>query len=376
MPITAYIVAPIVLGVVSAVLAALIDIADKILNNYGNCKIDINNGKKELEVKGGAPLLSTLGEMKIFIPSACGGRGTCGACKIQMPEHSDPILPTELPFFTKQEIDEKTRLACQVKLKKDVKIQIPEELFNIKKVSGTVTSIVDVTYDIKEVKLSMPEPITFEPGNYIQFETPRYKFNKKTHDVTFRAYSLASSVATKDEVEVLIRLVPDGVVTTYTHEFLKVGDRICIIGPFGDFYVRDTKNLMVCVAGGSGMAPFRSIFRTMIENNTFEEREIWYFFGAKATRDMYYMDWLYDLEKKYSNFHFVPALSEPLPEDNWTGPVGLITEVLDTYLKKDIDSSAVREGYLCGSPGMLDACMAVMGKNNMKESEIFYDKFA
>lgn len=373
-----YVVAPLVLGIASAVLAALIDIADKLLNNYGVCKININEGKKEVEMKGGSHLLLSLAEQKIFIPSACGGRGTCGACKIQMPLNEDPILPTELPFFTKEEIAQKTRLACQVKLKKDVEIKIPEELFNVKKLEATVSSIVDVTYDIKEVKLSIPESIVFKPGQYMQFETPKYKHNKKTFDSTFRAYSLASSVefGSKNEVEFLIRLVPGGVVTTYTHEYLKEDEKINLIGPFGDFFVQDTGNLMVCVAGGSGMAPFRSIFRTMIENNTFQDREIWYFFGAKAIRDMYYMDWNYDLEKKYSNFHFVPALSEPMPEDNWNGPVGLITEVLDSYLKDKIDKNGIREGYLCGSPGMLDACMAVMGKNDMKEEDIFFDKFA
>ncbi len=373
---TVYVLAPLILGITSAVLAALIDISDKVLNNYGVCKININSGKKELDVKGGSPLLITLAEQKIFVPSACGGRGTCGACKIQMPTNEDPVLPTEIPFFNKEELANKTRLACQVKVKKDLEIEIPEDLFNVKKLESTVASIVDVTYDIKEVRLQIPEPVSFKPGQYMQFETPKYKHNKKTYDSTFRAYSLASSVGSKDEVEFLIRLVPGGIVTTYTHEYLKEGAKINTIGPFGDFYVRDTGNIMICVAGGSGMAPFRSIFRTMMEENTFQNREIWYFFGAKATRDMYYMDWLYDVEKQYKNFHFVPALSEPLPEDNWKGPTGLITEVLDTYLKENIDTKATREGYLCGSPGMLDACMAVMGKNNMKEEEIFFDKFA
>ncbi|XP_060084795.1 Na(+)-translocating NADH-quinone reductase subunit F-like [Ylistrum balloti] len=372
-----YILAPLVLGIVSAVLAALIDISDKVLNNYGTCKINVNNGDKELSVKGGSPLLLTLAEQKIFVPSACGGKGTCGACKLQMPNNTDPVLPTELPFFNKEELANKTRLACQVKVKKDIDIAIPEELFNVQKLESTVSSIVDVTYDIKEVRLSISENLnSFKPGQYMQFETPKYKHNKKTFDTTFRAYSLASSRGSKNELEFLIRLVPGGVVTTYTHEYLKVDQAINVIGPFGDFYVRDTKNTMICVAGGSGMAPFRCIFRTMLEQNTFTEREIWYFFGAKAIRDMYYMSWLYDLEKKYKNFHFVPALSEPQPEDNWNGPVGLITEVLDKYLKKDIDRTNTLEGYLCGSPGMLDACMAVMGKNDMKEENIFFDKFA
>lgn len=373
---TAMIMAPLILAIISAVLAALIDLTDKLVNNYGICKIDINKGKKEMDIKGGTPLLFTLSEQKIFVPSACGGRGSCGACKVQITNNIGPVLPTEVPYLTKEELDSDTRLACQVKVKQDLDIHIPEELFNVKKLHSKVTSIVDLTYDIKEVKLSIPEDINFFPGQYAQFETPKYKHNKKRKESTFRAYSISSSVHTKSELEFLIRLVPDGIVTTYVHNYLHVGEHINLIGPFGDFYVRNTKATMVCVAGGSGMAPFKCIFNTMIEEGTIENREIWYFFGARAIRDCYYMEWLYELEKKYANFHFVPALSDPLPEDNWEGPTGLITEVLDGYLKKDIDPNAKREGYLCGSPGMLDACMAVMDKNNMKEEDIFFDKFA
>lgn len=373
---TSFIIAPLILAGTSVILAILIDLTDKLVNNYGICKISINKGKKDLEIKGGTPLLFTLAEEKIFVPSACGGRGSCGACKVQVTNDIGPLMPTETPYLTKDEIETNTRLACQVKVKQDINLQIPEAIFNVQKMQGTVLSIVDLTYDIKEVKLSIAENISFEPGYYAQFETPKYKHNKKTKECTYRAYSIASSKNTKGEIEFLIRLVPDGIITTYVHNYLQVGDKINLVGPFGEFYVRDTKATMVCVAGGSGMAPFKSIFNSMIEDGIFRNREIWYFFGARAIRDCYYMDWLYELEKKYANFHFIPALSDPLPEDNWEGPTGLITEVLDGYLKKDIDPHSTREGYLCGSPGMLDACMAVMGKNNMKTEEIFFDKFA
>ncbi len=371
-----FIIAPLVLGIASAILAALIDITDKLVNNYGICTVSINEGKKKFDIKGGTPLLFTLAEKKIFVPSACGGKGSCGACKIVIDSDVGPVLPTELPYLNDEELKQKTRLSCQVKLKQNIDIKIPEAIFNVKKLHATVTSIKNVTYDIKEVRFSLPEEIDFKPGQYQQFEAPKYKHEKKTKDSTMRAYSLASCTYDKTESEMLIRLVPGGTVTTYVHNHLKEGDKINLIGPFGDFYVRDTDAIMVCVAGGSGMAPFKSIFQTMVAEGTFHKREIWYFFGARAVRDIYYLDWLYGLEKEYSNFHFVPALSDPLPDDNWKGPTGLITEVLDTYLKKDIKSDVPREGYLCGSPGMLDACMAVMSKNDMSGDKIYFDKFA
>ncbi len=367
---------PLSLSIASAVLAALIYLTDKIVNNYGTCTLDINASKKELSVTGGSPLMFTLAEQKIFVPSACGGRGSCGACKVKIKSDIGPILPTELPYLTKEEKEQNIRLSCQIKVKQDLQLEIPEEIFNVQRLEGTITGIKDVTYDIKEVQVEIPEAISFFPGQYEQFETPKYKHNKKTHDTTMRAYSLSSPVHDSKKLEFLIRLVPDGIVTTYVHEYLQEGQKINVIGPFGDFYVRDTDAKMICVAGGSGMAPFRSIFKTMIKNDTITKREIWYFFGARAVRDLYYVDWLEELDKKYENFHFVPALSDPLPEDNWSGPTGLITEILDGYLKKDIKRDKELEGYLCGSPGMLDACMAVMGKNNMSSDRIFYDKFA
>lgn len=368
--------APIAAAVLTGVLAAFIDVTDKVVNNYGTCMVNINHDKKTLAVKGGSPLLFTLSEQKIFVPSACGGKGSCGACKVIIESDVGPVLPTEVPYLSDEELKQKTRLSCQVKVKKNIDIFIPEEIFNVKKLHSQVTSMKTLTYDIKEVRFALPDEISFKPGQYLQLETPKYKHEKKTRDTTMRAYSLSSSANKTKEAEMIIRLVPEGVVTTYVHQYMKEGDAVNLIGPFGDFYVRDTDATMVCVAGGSGMAPFKSIFNTMIENGTFANREIWYFFGARALRDLYYQQWLTDLEKQYPNFHFIPALSDPLPEDKWTGPTGLITEVLDGYLKKEISASKPREGYLCGSPGMLDACMAVMGKNAMTADKIYFDKFA
>lgn len=331
--------------------------------------------KKVLKVKGGSKLLATLAGEGIFVPSACGGRGSCGACKCQVTSDVGPHLPTELPYMTTKEVSENIRLACQVKVKADIKLHIPEELFNIKRLDCTVKSIVDLTYDIKEVTVKMPEgsDISYVGGNYGQFEVPAYGDVK---EATARAYSFSSHPQMKGELQFLIRLVPGGIVTTYVHKHLKVGQKVNIVAPVGDFNVKDTGAAMVCVAGGSGMAPFKSIFNQMVEEGTINSRPIWYFFGARTTKDMYYLDWLWSLDKKYENFHFVPALSEPQPGEAWEGATGLITNVLDDYLQNKIDLNFPREGYLCGSPGMLDACMKVMTKNKIAEDKIYFDKFA
>ncbi len=364
-----------IVAVFTAVLGLLIAVTDGIVNNYGEVTLDINNGQKLLTVKGGSKLLPTLAAEGIFVPSACGGRGSCGACKCQVVSDVGPHLPTEKPYLTDKEMQENVRLACQVKVKADIQIHIPEELFRIKKLQCVVKSIVDLTYDIKEVTVQMPEGTELEyvGGNYGQFEVPAYGDVKEP---TARAYSFSSHPARKGELEFLIRLVPGGAVTTYVHKHLKVGEKVNIVAPVGDFNVKDTDAAMMCVAGGSGMAPFKSIFNDMIAKGTMGKRQIWYFFGARTTKDMYYLDWLWDLDKKYENFHFVPALSEKGPDEKWDGPTGLITEVLDNYLQNKIDKNLPKEGYLCGSPGMLDACMAVMRKNSMTEDKIFFDKFA
>lgn len=370
-----FFVAPAAIGGISAGLAALISLTDKIVNNYGDITIDINKGKKELVVKGGQPMLFGLAGEGIFVPSACGGRGSCGACKVKVKSDVGPVMPTEVPYLTKEELADDIRLSCQIKLKQDVDIEIPEELFNVQEFHVTIESIKDVTHDIKEVMCALPEgkEVTFTSGQYGQFEVPAYG---KVKEKTMRAYSISSPPSDKTHLEFLIRLVPGGIVTTYVHEQLQEGQKLRLVGPFGDFYVRDTSAQMICVAGGSGMAPFKSIFQDMLDHGTLDDRDIWYFFGARTKKDVYYLDWLYKLDEEHERFHFVPALSEPQPEDNWDGPTGLITEVLDSYLKGTISQETPKEGYLCGSPGMLDACMKVMGDNDMESDKIYFDKFA
>ena len=368
-------VGPLSIAGISAVLGALITITDKIVNNYGDLVIDINNGKRELDIRGGAPLLQTLSENGIFVPSACGGRGSCGACKVKVNSDVGPHLPTETPYLEPEEMERNVRLSCQIKVKENLQIEIPEALFNVQEFDGVVERIRDVTHDIKEVRVKLPEgkEVSFECGQYGQIEVPSYD---KVRTPTQRAYSMSSPPSDRNHLEFLVRLVPGGIVTTYVHDHLAEGQKMKVIAPFGDFKVQDTGATMICVAGGSGMAPFKGILQHMVETGEIETREIWYFFGARTKKDLFYLDWLDELDAKYEKFHFVAALSEPQEDEKWTGATGLITEVLAGFLTEKINRDQPLEGYLCGSPGMLDACMAVMRKFDMSEENIYFDKFA
>ncbi len=356
------------ISAVTTVLAIIMVIADATIANYGDVQIRIND-EKEVTVEGGRPLLSSLMEEKIFIPSACGGRGSCGLCKVQVTSDIGDYLPTELPWISDEEKTENIRLSCQLKLKKDISIQIPEELFNVREYECEVASIVDLTYDIKQVILRLKEPaeINFKAGQYIQFQVPEYEL---TSESVYRAYSMASQPSRHNEVELEVRLVPNGICTTYVFEHLKEGATVTINGPYGDFHLRETDARIIFIAGGSGNAPVKSILYNMLENNN--SREALYFFGARAVRDLFLVDEMKELENKLSNFKYIPALSEPLPEENWKGETGLITEVLDRH----IDSEENTEAYLCGSPGMIDAAVAVLTKKGIPEDKIYYDKFA
>ncbi len=353
---------------ISTFLAVIIVVADSTIANYGDVKVTINDDK-EVIVPGGRPLLASLMEQKIFIPSACGGKGSCGLCKLKVKSDIGDYLPTELPWMSEDEKKQNIRLSCQLKVKKDISIQIPEELFNVKEYLTEVVSLVDLTYDIKQVILRLIESaeITFRAGAYIQFEVPEYEL---TPEPVYRAYSMASQPSRKNEVELEIRLVPNGLCTTYVFEHLKAGDRVTINGPYGEFHLSDTDKDIVFIAGSSGMAPIKSILYDMLEKNI--DRRARYFFGARAVRDLFLVDEMKELEKKFRNFKFIPALSEPLPEDNWMGETGLITEVLD----RNLDSGDNIEAYLCGSPGMIDASIAVLTNKGVPEELIYYDKFA
>ena len=232
-----------------------------------------------------------------------------------------------------------------------------------------------MTYDIKELKVRLvgPQEIEFSAGQYAQLESRPYG---KVKEPTQRAYSLCSAPSEKNHLSFYIRLVPGGIVTTWVFEELKANDRIRLVGPMGEFHMRDSDAVKICIAGGSGMAPFRSILHDLFEKGD-TDKEIWYFFGARTRRDLFYIEELEELEKKWPSLHLVIALSEPSPEDKWDSETGLITDVLDRYLKSHIkNGQKPREGYLCGSPGMIFACVNVMTKNGVTEENIYYDKFA
>lgn len=359
-------------GIISAIavlLALLMVIADATIGNYGTIKININEGTRELAVAGGQPLLKALVGEGVFIPSACGGRGSCGLCKVKVTEGGGQILPTELPWLSAEEKKENIRLSCQFKVKNDVSIKIPEELFSVKQYQARVESIIDLTHDIKEVRMELLDPKVIEPkaGQFVQFMVPEYEL---TDEPVYRAYSMASVPSDSNHVELEIRLVPNGICTTYVHKHLKVGDEVTINGPYGDFYLQDTDREIICIAGGSGMAPIKSILLDMAEKGS--TRKATYFFGARSKRDLFLLEEMAEIEKRMPNFTFMPALSEPAPEDNWTGEVGLITDVVSKYVE---NNGIEKEAYLCGSPGMIDACNKVLTQCGVPVERIYYDKF-
>jgi Na+-transporting NADH:ubiquinone oxidoreductase subunit F len=352
----------------SAVLAIVMVVAELTIGNYGLCKIRINK-EKELELEGGQTLLTSLKNEKVFIPSACGGRGSCGLCKCRVTDGAGDALPTELPWLDAEERKNGTRLACQVKVKNDVAIEIDPELLYVREFKARVASLVDLTHDIKEVRLDLIEPtdIEFKAGQFIQIETPEYEL---TDEPVYRAYSLSSVPSDHKQVEMEIRLVPNGICTTYVHNHLKVGDMMTLNGPYGDFHLSDTDKEIICIAGGSGMAPIKSILLDMEQRGI--NRKTTYFFGARSKQDLFLLDEMKRLEGVLPDYTFVPALSAPDEEDNWTGELGLITEVV---AKHKPDTSQM-EAYLCGSPLMIDACIKVLTAGGMPEEAIFYDKFA
>jgi Na+-transporting NADH:ubiquinone oxidoreductase subunit F len=352
---------------ISAFLALLMVIADATIANYGEVKITINNDK-ELDIRGGKPLLGTLMEEGIFIPSACGGRGSCGLCKVKVTEGAGQFLPTELPWLTEEERADNVRLSCQLKVKNDMFIEIPEELFNVKEFRSTVSRMRDLTHDIKEVTLELIDPAEIEmiPGQFVQLQTPEYEL---TDEPVYRAYSVSSNTKDTRHVELEIRLVPNGICTTYVHNYLKEGDEVIFNGPYGDFHLRDTDREIIFIAGGSGMAPIKSILLSMADEGN--PRRARYFFGARSARDLFLVEKMRELEQQLPNFTFIPALSNPEPDDNWDGETGLITDVVDRHM----ESGDNVEAYLCGSPGMIDACIKVLTDKGVPEELIYYDKF-
>ncbi len=350
-------------------LAALLLVAQRYLVNYGEVTIDVNRGSRRFSLTGGDTLLMSLKTEGIYIPSACGGKGTCAYCKVKIVQGGPPMGPTEQPLLTGEEVLQNIRISCQCKVRNDLAVEIPEQLLFVKAYRGVVEKIRDLTHDIKElrIRLTDPETIEFEPGQYVQLEAPAYAGNPEP---VFRAYSVSSPPSDSGYVELIVRLTPGGICTTWVFEHLKEGDEVDLTGPYGDFKLTDSDREMIWIAGGSGMAPLWSIVRYMQINGI--SRPTKYFFGAVNPDDLFLVEELKQISKDNDWFEFIPALSGDLAEGQWQGQTGLITEVLDRHFQPGRDC----EAYLCGGPGMIDAAIAVLKNNGLKDDRIFYDKFA
>jgi Na+-transporting NADH:ubiquinone oxidoreductase subunit F len=353
----------IVLDIVAGSLAIVLVIANKLFAEYEDVTLDVNEGEEEFVVDGGSTLLQALTDNEIYIPSACGGQGSCGFCTVRVKEGGGPVLPTEEPMLTRDELINDVRLACQVKLREDMDVEIEPKYLEVEKYDAEVISTKDVTPSIKEIvfDLKEPETIDFKAGQYVQVQVPA------NGDTVDRAYSIASEESVHDKVMLTVQLIEGGLGSTYLHE-LEEGEKVEFTGPFGDFYVQDSDAKIIGVAGGVGLAPLRSIVFSLLEKGV--EREIWLFYGARTLEDLYYHEDLHELADEHDNFNYVPALDSSQPE--WDGEVGLVTEVMKDYLEEGDDM----EGYLCGPPPMMDATIDLLTDYGVDEEDILYDDFS
>jgi Na+-transporting NADH:ubiquinone oxidoreductase subunit F len=346
-------------------LSIVLIIAEKRLADYGECTVNINDGSVMIERPGGLSLLATLYERKIFIPSACGGKGSCGYCKVTVSSGGGLLLPTETPFMTRAEQLGGVRLACQLKVKEDLGIQISEDLLAVKEYRSRVSLIRELTYDIKEVNFELLDPteIKHRPGQYVQIMAPG------PDGPVFRAYSISSPVSKHDGVQVMVRLVPGGIASTYIHS-LKEGDEVTLTGPYGEFMLNENPNVgIVCVGGGAGMAPISCIIHSIYER--WPDRKCELYFGCRSTKDVFYLDHFKELAKEHPNFEIHYALSEPSEEEGWSGETGFIHLSVDKW----VDPQSQKQAFLCGPPPMIDAVTEVLLEKNLETEEIFYDKF-
>ena len=347
-------------------LSLLLLAAEKRLANYGTCTISVNEGSTMLEQPGGCSLLSALYDNKVFIPSACGGKGSCGYCRVTVDKGGGPVLPTETPYLTRTEVRSGVRLACQVKVKENMEIRLPEDLLNVKEYRARVASVVSLTHDIKELNFDLVEPgeISQRSGQYVQIRAP------SPEGPVFRAYSISSPVQDTNKVQLVVRLVPGGIASTYLHG-LSEGEEVVFTGPFGEFHMSEDPNVeMVCVGGGCGMAPMANIIYTIYDR--WPERKCWLFFGCRTTKDIFYLDAFQELAEKHPNFKVVYALSDPLGEDeHWDGDMGFIHLSVDRRLVHIVP----RQAFLCGPPPMIEAVIEVLKGKGLEDRDIFYDKF-
>jgi Na+-transporting NADH:ubiquinone oxidoreductase subunit F len=393
-------------------LIVMLLFAKRKLTPQGKVNLTINDDKV-IEINPGETILSTLSNNGVFLPSACGGGGTCGMCKCQIFEGGGDILPTETGFFSRKEQQNNWRLGCQVKIREDMKIGVPAEVLDIKKWECEVISNENVATFIKEfvVKLPEGEELNFRSGGYIQIDVPKItvdfgkdievqekfredwdKFNMwdltmKNPEPTYRAYSMANHPAEGNIIKLNIRIatppwdakknsfknVNPGVCSSYIFS-RKPGDKVMISGPYGEFFIKDTDKEMVYIGGGAGMAPLRSHILHLLETEK-SDRKISYWYGARSKREIFYEEKFRELEKEFPNFSFHIALSEPMEEDNWDGYTGFIHNVvLNEYLSKKDEPEEI-EYYLCGPPMMNDAVFKMLDELGVPDEMIDFDDF-
>ena len=404
----------IVLGIAAFTLVALLIVsvllfARSKLVNSGSVKIIVNGDESQpIECAAGSTLLATLADKKIFIPSACGGGGTCAQCLVNIDEGGGDLLPTEEGHISRGMAKEGCRLSCQVKVKNDMRIRVPDSVFSVKKWECEVVSNGNVATFIKEFKVRLPEgeKIDFTSGDYIQIEIPPHdvsykdfvvedeyredwdkfdlwRYRSVTTDTVERAYSMANYPAEGDDIVMLnVRIasppprlpdVPPGKGSSYIFD-QKPGDKVTISGPFGEFHIKPTEREMIFIGGGAGMAPLRShIMRMLVTEKT--DRKMSYWYGARSLREMFYVDDFDKLQAENENFKWHVALSEPLPEDNWEGHTGFIHQVvLENYLANH-PAPEECEYYLCGPPMMNQAVLRMLDDLGVDPEMIDLDDF-
>ena len=394
-------------------LVVILLVAKARLMPAGNRRITIN-GERTVETPAGATLLASLASNKIFLPSACGGGGSCGMCRCRVLSGGGEILPTETGFFTRKQQQEHYRLACQVKVKNDLQIQVPQTILGIKKMECEVVSNRNVASFIKEFVVRVPEGEKFDflPGSYVQIDVPRYdikftdmevddKFRDewdkymmwgltcRNDEETFRAYSMANYPAEGNIIMLNIRIatppfdrstgtwaagIKPGICSSYIFT-RKPGDKVTLSGPYGDFHIQDTGREMIYIGGGAGMAPLRSHLMHLFRTLHTTDRKISYWYGARSRREIFYEEDFRAIERDFPNFKFNIALSDPQPEDNWTGYTGFIHQVLYDHYLKDHEAPEDIEYYMCGPGPMSSAVKKMLWDLGVPSEMLMYDDF-
>ena len=409
MPLYLYVtVSTVVFTAVIVLLIAVIILIKLKVIKPGDCKIFVNDDPQPIVTPAAGSLLSVLANNKIFVPSACGGVGTCAQCKVQALEGGGHILPTETGHINRKMQKQHCRLACQVKVRNDLKIHVPDEIFHIQKFDCTVRSNRNVATFIKELVLDLPpgQNLNFKAGGYIQMDIPshnisfkdfivedkyrpdwdKYKlWDLKSHseEPIFRAYSMASHPAEGNRVMLNVRIatpppkdmsLPPGKASSYVFN-LKPGDKATVSGPYGEFFIKDTRREMIYVGGGAGMAPMRSHLFHLFHTLKTRDRKVSFWYGARSMREMFYDEEFKEIAGNFSNFTYNVALSEPQPEDNWTGLTGFIhNAVYESYLKNHAEPEEI-EYYLCGPPMMIAAVQKMLDSLGVPPEMIAFDIF-